>query len=593
MKLQQVLLPQSTICDVKEMYFRGEGITYKENIIKISKNNILTSDTYFNSFSYKKWIKYTNLSNLSIEFDIQGVCDIYLCGTKIDEKNIIRRINDNVIVEHINGERKKVKLTFKNIEASQMVYFKIKAIEDTYIYDASYFTNETKGKVNDINLAVGICTYKREKYIYNNMRDIRQSIMSNGKSLLGKNLTIFIADNGRTLAQNAFNSKKIRIFKNENAGGSGGFTRAMIEILKSNADEKFTHFILMDDDVIIDPNVLERNYAFLKLIKTEYINSIIGGAMLIMHEKNRQFENGGRMECGYLKFKHKNLNLSFLRNVIENEYEAHNNYNAWCYCCMPISVLREDNLPLPLFIHMDDVEYGLRNKLPIININGICVWHPFYSNQRGAAIVYYDMRNKMIAFSGSKKIELKNFALDYLRNFRSDIFRYNYARTMAACKGFQDYCKGIDEFKKIDPVSLNKDLTQKYNMPWYALTPDILKRVEKPEQISDISTIRKRKFWNFILPAKRKEVVYDCDIFSVDTYRIKKILVVNRATNQYCVYKKNRLEMLRCWFECKKTAKIIKRDLVRVSFEWKKRLNELTNINFWNQYLKLDNQEKR
>ena len=47
--------------------------------------------------------------------------------------------------------------------------------------------------------------------------------------------------------------------------------------------------------------------------------------------------------------------------ILYNEIEEHSDYSAWWYCCMPMRVVREDNLPFPLFIRGDDVEYGLRN----------------------------------------------------------------------------------------------------------------------------------------------------------------------------------------------------------------------------------------
>ena len=34
-------------------------------------------------------------------------------------------------------------------------------------------------------------------------------------------------------------------------------------------------------------------------------------------------------------------------------------------------------LPIPAFIHFDDIEYGVRHSdKGVILINGICVWHP-------------------------------------------------------------------------------------------------------------------------------------------------------------------------------------------------------------------------
>ena len=49
---------------------------------------------------------------------------------------------------------------------------------------------------------------------------------------------VFISDNSQTLDNDKINSKHINVFKNKNLGGSGGFTRALIEIMKALIDQQ-------------------------------------------------------------------------------------------------------------------------------------------------------------------------------------------------------------------------------------------------------------------------------------------------------------------------------------------------------------------
>ncbi|MFQ9704642.1 MAG: hypothetical protein ACLR0U_26825 [Enterocloster clostridioformis] len=50
-----------------------------------------------------------------------------------------------------------------------------------------------------------------------------------------------------------------------------------------------------------------------------------------------------------------------------NEYltgtgkEHDGQYSGWWCCCFSLNVVRSDNMPIPLFIHRDDIEFGLRN----------------------------------------------------------------------------------------------------------------------------------------------------------------------------------------------------------------------------------------
>ena len=73
--------------------------------------------------------------------------------------------------------------------------------------------------------------------------------------------TILFSDNGKTLDMNKLSSAHIHIVQNKNTGGAGGFTRDLIEILDANnAGMEITHVLLMDDDIVIDPESLLKTY---------------------------------------------------------------------------------------------------------------------------------------------------------------------------------------------------------------------------------------------------------------------------------------------------------------------------------------------
>ncbi|MDQ9768331.1 hypothetical protein RFZ33_14760, partial [Acinetobacter baumannii] len=56
-----------------------------------------------------------------------------------------------------------------------------------------------------------------------------------------------------------------------------------------------------------------------------------------------------------------------------------------------------DNLPIPLFLHHDDIEYGIRNRdQGIVFLNGIGVWHKGFEQTFPGVNVYYDVRNTLI-----------------------------------------------------------------------------------------------------------------------------------------------------------------------------------------------------
>lgn len=588
MIIQQLLFPNETVCNEQNLYFNGKNIEIDKQV-RIKKDGLLETNTYFNCFSIRKWKKYTQLQKLKLELDIEGICDVCLCYAWIDQENIIRLQGDNKVVYHKqNADRETILLEYPTCPNGVIAYFRIFSnSEKTILYQANYQTTCENLALNEVKIAIGICTFRREEFVEKNLRLLKENIIYNPSSALYGNLHIFVSDNGQTLEE--IKEEHLDIFHNKNAGGSGGFTRCMIEAKKQEEEKKFTHIILMDDDILLDPNVLERTYIFLQFLKDEHKEAMIGGSMLILNKPYQQFENAALYRKGMLSFKNKNIDLRTFRNVIQNENIFDPNYNAWCYCCMPLSKIKWDNLPLPLFIHMDDVEYGARNNFEVITVNGIGVWHPFFANQRGASIVYYDVRNKLIVMSELGGRLIDEYALEWLEIFYRSIFNYDYERTLAACQAIEDFCKGIDEFKQIEPVAFNQTLS-KYNKSWEEADDELRSRIDNTQSVPYFSFNGLLK--NYLLPSKRKEIVVDCNISDAFPYRAKQVTLVNQTTGKKCIYKKDFRQMIKCKLKCRKAKKLIRTKLYDVSIEWKDRIHEITNIDFWEKYLQLEKGEK-
>lgn len=581
MDIQKTLFPKQGICEENAMYFNGSGFCCDGGLLVIDADGIAATDTYFNSFSIKKWRKYTLLEKLCLTLDIEGKCSIYLCYAWIDKNNVIRRRFDNEVhYEKISEERETLNLEFKECGEGLLAYYCIKAHEKTTLFYASYTCNAEPE--NNIKIGIGICTYKLEEFVERNLKAISENIINNSESPLYDRLDVFVSDNGQTLDIRRLSNEHIKCFYNTNLGGSGGFTRCIMEVKKASEEKGYTHVLLMDDDVLLDTNAIERTYTLLTLLKPQYKEAMIGGAMFILNDKARQFENGALYYGGMLYFENKNADLRTLRNVIRNEMPHDINYNAWCCCCMPLSKITRDNLPMPFFIHMDDVEYGVRNRFEVITMNGINVWHPFFANQRNAAIVYYDVRNKLITMSELGGMHIQDFAMYWLEVFYKYIFNYDYKRTQIACKAIADFCRGIDYFKNIDPLQLHKELSE-YNVKWYDATDEIRNGVDNGKSVPYIS--RAGLIKSYFLPARNKRVIMDCDLDKAYPYRYKELVIYNKVTDKYCVYRKSFLELLKSKRACAKAKKLIKKEILECSWEWQERISEITGWDFWTEYL--------
>lgn len=591
MNIQNILWPKIGICTEEEMYFRKKGnVNYiKEGELHIKKGGIIQFDTYFNGLSIDKWKKYTNIGPVSLNLNISGSAKVQLLFKEKIHNEIFTKILKEELID--SNETKKVNISFPdNIKG--MIYFRIYSLSDETIMRGGYYSTEVNDDVlHYVKLGVVICTYKRESFIENNIK-ILNKIFNNNNSPLNDHMEIFISDNGESLDVNRLQSTKIHINGNKNTGGAGGFTRGLIEILNSNPDAGITHALLMDDDIIIEPESLMKTYNLLSLIKEEYIDTFIGGAMLRMDKQNVQVESGASWNAGKLRSLKSELDMRLSNNCIFNEIEEYREFNAWWYCCFPISLVSYDNLPMPIFIRGDDVEYGLRNMKHLILMNGICVWHEPFENKYSSFLYYYILRNQLI----DNALHFPNYGKKQaLRDLRSRVFRelmyYRYKNVELLLMGVRDFLKGIDWLIETDGESLHKKImglgyktqpVEELDMQfYYSIYENSLH--EKDNSLKRI--IRLLLGNGILLPARRDNIVSMAKVRPYNTYLAKRVLYFDVTTNKGFICMKNYKKLYQCLRELQKTESLLRQKFDHIKNEYKNRSKEVQNVKFWQGYL--------
>ncbi len=271
MKLQTLLFPKENDCQMEEMYYRkNHQVIYmpRDNMLKFDKAGKITLDTYFNSFSVEKWLKYTKLNNLVLEIEFKGNFKATLINRYYDKGKIFSKKMSASCFKSKNLAKVNLKFDVQN-NFTGIYYIKLEALQDdSYLVGGQY--KMCCNQLADVHIGLVICTYKREKFIENNLQLLKQNILCNIDSPLCNNLHIFISDNGQTLDIDGLSMNKIHIFSNKNTGGSGGFTRGLVEIINNESSLPITHVLLMDDDVEIETESLVRTFNFLRLVKDEF-----------------------------------------------------------------------------------------------------------------------------------------------------------------------------------------------------------------------------------------------------------------------------------------------------------------------------------
>ena len=231
-----------------------------------------------------------------------------------------------------------------------MYFVRLEGLEDGAQYFGGYYEADVPNTALwPVDIAINICTFRREAFVKRNLEILRKAILQNPEHEMYQHLQVFISDNGKTLDIPALAGRQVHIVPNKNVGGAGGFTRGLIEILHC-PDYAATHVLFMDDDILIEPEALFRTYTLLRCRKKEYEDLFIGGAMLRLDQQNIQVEAGAAWNAGSLQSRKSGVDLNTVDGCLYNEIEEYVEFNAWWYCCTPMSVVREDNLPLPIFI---------------------------------------------------------------------------------------------------------------------------------------------------------------------------------------------------------------------------------------------------
>lgn len=593
MILQKLLFPKTDVCSVPQMFFKGNQITVisDEECCKVPLGAAVTTDTYFNSFSVEKWSKYTILNNLSVTIRLKGEFVV----TVHQAHKMHNKVKTTIVAEKFfsSDDEMDCVVDIPLKEKRGIFYITAKALsEDACIYGGAYTTDVDEALLADVKIAIGICTFRREIYVKNNMNVLKKTILENPQSPMFGKLEIFISDNSKTLEAD-MNTDTIHIFPNRNLGGSGGFTRAMIEAKKASAEKNFTHILMMDDDIRLNPDSLIRTYTMLRMLKAEHRDAFIGGHMLKIDAQSTQSEAADHWDMVAHHPVKYNYNLENTEFLIKNEIEESVNHFGWWYCCMPMDVISDNNLPLPIFIKRDDIEYGLRNGTKFITLNGICVWHEPFEYKSASYLEYYYFRNMCIMNSRHRlSFDADRLIAEVKKRILGFILRFRYKDAELSLLGVQHYLLGIDWLKAQDGEKLNAEIMKLgykkeplENLD-YVFIHGVYEGNINPMKLNKKQVIiRKLTLNGLLLPANKSVVVPAYQPSIHHFYRAGKVLNYEEASNTGFITTRDKSAMRRIWKMYRKTVKLIKKNFKRVTNEYRDRYDELINIKFWNDYL--------
>jgi galactofuranosylgalactofuranosylrhamnosyl-N-acetylglucosaminyl-diphospho-decaprenol beta-1,5/1,6-galactofuranosyltransferase len=235
---------------------------------------------------------------------------------------------------------------------------------------------------------------------------------------------------------------KLVYLRQPNLGGSGGFTRGIYEITHSGPP---ANVILMDDDILCEPESLLRLNAFANLTAKP---AIIGAQMLMLRNTRRLHIQAERADM-------KRLSASQLvpygvRDIDMIDHRQNKRvdaqYNAWWSCLIPAEVIEAVGLPLPMFFTWDDIEYSVRAGhagFPTVSLPNAGVWHAeFHLKDRDDIKGYFGIRNALITYALHFEMNIPRVSWWLSRKILENLVSMQYGLAYTMMRGVEDYLAG-------------------------------------------------------------------------------------------------------------------------------------------------------
>ncbi len=560
------MLLSGVIIKEDPLFVKGD-VNILGGIAYLDKGECLSFDTFYSSFGCNPYLLYTPIEEVSFSFDVlgSGTVEIFCC--KKNKKTVGVSL---VTKTDFSFDERKAVLLKAPLTYDGVLFAKITALSKVKVFGGEIDADLLPK--NDISLSVVFCTFKREKHVIENVKEI-----CDYKALTGRDIDVFVIDNANTLRDD--DVKGATLIYNPNLGGSGGFSRGLFEAYNK---KKYTHVLLMDDDISFDKEIFDRIFGFLF-----YVNEVdkigVGASMLLEENPFIQFELGAIFGGIKLKGLGKNVDLRDLANLIDNANRKDATYCAWWGCVMPMSVVKRKGLPFPMFIKYDDVEYGIRSGLFWAFPSGIGVSHLAFDEKKVPYLEYYISRNELIANAVSKN---RWWVLQYLKTsvrVYRNLLKYRYDSAELVLKGYEDFLKGPKFFDEISAPDYHKSLLDKCEKAYTfselikkGYNPTTLSPKKKRSKILSFLTFNGKWFAN-----DRVNVVGYNDARVSDFFATKTVLQVNPYTSVGYLTKgdsKNHFRLV--WRLIKLGFKSLFR-FRKANRLYKRNLEKITSFSFW------------
>ncbi|WP_409047325.1 glycosyltransferase [Microbacterium sp. HA-8] len=441
-RLQRILFQPTDEIASQDLYVkmtRGRVVGLKREEITIAPFSTASTRTYFGRFPAAYFQRWTAIRSVSIRGWVQGRGRIRAYASDDVDRERIVGVADVDSLEAVPFE---IALKLDRFLDGGFLWLDLEAGDGDLSVGSVRFESENDAEPSAVTVV--ICTHNRADDCLNTL----DALVSDDAALAAVE-KIIVVDQGDDRVESRTDrfasirdllGTRLAYITQANLGGAGGFTRGIWEAMSDGREDG--DIILMDDDIVLEPETLLRMSAF----SARAINPVIVGAqMLYLYHPNVLHTSAEDADLETLRAGvpvHDREQGLDLRKKLPYRW-AEGGYNAWWTCLVPRSVVRSIGYPLPIFFQWDDIEYGLRaraNDIPTVTLPGSAVWHAdFALKDRDDWSRYFSYRNSLIVAALHGRWNSKRIAATLFHHLLEMIMSLHYglaATTILAIDGF-------------------------------------------------------------------------------------------------------------------------------------------------------------
>lgn len=421
--LQRIILPRpGEPLDVRKLYIEesdtnsGRAHASTRTTLQIGPESEVSFATYFNAFPASYWRRWSTLNSVVLKVVLTGAARVDVYRSKATGARISVG-GTEIISDGPHPAAAEFEIELAPFEDGGWIWFDITTDTETTVHSAAWYASVPAPGRADV--AVGIPTFNRPADCVNALKALTSDPLVD--NVIG---AVIVTDQGTDKARDhpgfaeaaAALGDRLSVHNQPNLGGSGGYSRVMLEALRHTDCEQI---LFMDDDIRIEPDSILRALALSRFAKTP---TLIGGQMLNLQEPSHLHVMGEVINRGnfmWTNAPHTEYDHDFAKyplDVAKVPYTGDDDgvdrskllhrridvdYNGWWMCMIPRRVAEELGQPLPLFIKWDDADYGLRageHGYPTVTMPGTAIWHMAWSDKDDAIDwqAYFHLRNRLV-----------------------------------------------------------------------------------------------------------------------------------------------------------------------------------------------------